>query len=95
MEWVIKSVKSPVTMEIYNGKLTKVLHINCLQHRCVPDQQDIAVSDDFNSHCPERFLPSVDHIILPQHLNELCQITALNGKEDHRIGTGLELAVKL
>ena len=52
-------------MEECNGKLTKVVHINRLQHRCVPDQQDVSVSNDCNSHSPERFPPWVDHVILP------------------------------
>ena len=55
-EWVIKSVKSPVTMEIYDGKHSKVVHINRLQHRSVPGRWD-------NSQC---LPPLADHhVILP------------------------------
>ena len=64
-EWVVKSVKSPVTMEIYDGKRSKVVHINRLQHRCVPGQWDVAVSDECDSHCLDWSPPSVDHVILP------------------------------
>ena len=31
-EWVIKSVKSPINMEIDNGRKTKVVHTNRLRH---------------------------------------------------------------
>ena len=64
-EWVVESVKSPVTMEIYDGKRSKVVHINRLQHRCVPGRRDVAVSDKCDSHRLDWFPPSVDHVILP------------------------------
>ena len=39
-EWVIKSAKGPVTIEICDGKCTKVVYSNRLQHRYVPGQHD-------------------------------------------------------
>ena len=52
-------------MEIYNGKCTKIVHINHLQHRHIPGQQDVAESDYCDSHCLKLFPTSVDHVILP------------------------------
>ena len=63
-EWVIKSVKSPVTMEICDGKRTKVVHTNRLQHRYVPGQHD-AGSTESENDCLEWAPSSVDHVILP------------------------------
>ena len=65
-EWVIKSVKSPVTMEIYDGKRTKVVHTNRLQHRYVPGQHDAAVpgNTEGGNDCLEWAPPSVDHVTL-------------------------------
>ena len=37
---MIKSVKGPVTIEICDGKHTKVVHSNRLQHRYVLGQHD-------------------------------------------------------
>ena len=34
--WKIKSIKSPVNMEIMDGLRTKIVHINRLQHRIQP-----------------------------------------------------------
>ena len=39
-EWVVKSVKGPVSVEIYDGKRTKTVHTNRLCHCCVPGQKD-------------------------------------------------------
>ena len=52
-------------MEIHDGKHSKVVHINHLQHRCVPGRRDVAVSDECDSHCLDWSPPSVDHVILP------------------------------
>ena len=65
-EWVIQSVKSPVTVEICRGTRTKVVHINRLQRRYVPGTQDAVVNDtEINHEIPEWPPPSVDHVILP------------------------------
>ena len=34
--WIVKSIHSPVTLQITNGKLHKVVHINRLRHRIQP-----------------------------------------------------------
>ena len=39
-EWVIKSVKVPVTIEICDGKRTKVDDSDLLQHRYITGQRD-------------------------------------------------------
>ena len=66
-EWVIKSVKGPVTMEICVGeKRTKVVHTNRLQHCYVPGQHDATeLSNTPNKNdCLEWTPPSVEHVIL-------------------------------
>ena len=35
-EWVVKTIKSPVNVEITDGKRTKVVHTNRLQHHYIP-----------------------------------------------------------
>ena len=66
-EWVIKSVKGPVTMEICDGKCIKVVHTNRLRHRYVPGKHDAAeLSNTTNENdCHEWTSPSVEHVILP------------------------------
>ena len=39
-EWVVKSVKSPASVEICDSKLTKVVHTNRLRHHYIPDVKD-------------------------------------------------------
>ena len=34
--FTVKSIYSPVTLQISNGKTTKVVHLNCLHHRLQP-----------------------------------------------------------
>ena len=41
-EWVVKSVKSPVNVEISDGRRTRVVHTNRLHHRYIPGAQDLA-----------------------------------------------------
>ena len=67
-EWVIKLVKCPVTVEICDGKCTKVVHTNRLQHSYVSGQHDATVLEDiksYNKNCLEWVPPSIDHVILP------------------------------
>ena len=65
-EWVIKSMKSPITAEICDGRRTRVVHTNRLQHRYIPGQLDTAELDDINNRheCTDWAPPSVDHIVL-------------------------------
>ena len=65
-EWVIKSMKSPITAEICDGRRTRVVHTNRLQHRYIPGQHDTAELDDTNKRLePTDWAPpSVDHIVL-------------------------------
>ena len=42
--WIIKSFHSPVTLQITNGKLDKVVHINHLCHRIQPPCQETIYS---------------------------------------------------
>ena len=43
-EWVFKSVKSPVSIEITNKRKTKVVHTNRLRHRHVPSHMQASVT---------------------------------------------------
>ena len=68
-EWVVKSVKSPVNVEISDGRQTRVVHTNRLHHRYIPGAQDLAaqgstVKDD-GVTASDWAPPTVDHFILP------------------------------
>ena len=68
-EWVVKSVKGPVNVEISDGRRTRVVHTNRLQHRYIPGAQDFrsqdsAVGDD-DTFGSDWAPPAVDHMILP------------------------------
>ena len=39
-KWKVKSMKSPVTIEITDGKRTKVVHVNRLQPRIQPSVEE-------------------------------------------------------
>ena len=61
--WKVKTIKSPVTIEISDGKRTKVVHINRLQHRYQPSHHnqieiETSAQQTWNP-------PGVDHIYLP------------------------------
>ena len=43
-EWVVKTIKGQVNVEITDGKRTKVVHTNRLQHRYIPG---VASSADY------------------------------------------------
>jgi len=65
--WVVKSLKSPVNVEICDDKRTKVVHTNRLRHRYVPGTSDTATQanqteDDVgNDWTP----PAIEHLVLP------------------------------
>ena len=65
-EWVIKSVKSPLNMEITNGKNTKVVHTNRLQYRNIPSYTRLQEAEP-NTAITNRqwYAPTVDHLYLP------------------------------
>ena len=63
-------IKSPLNVEISDGRCTKVVHTNRLQHRYVPGVHDMAVEgstvgDDAGANTSDWVPPTVDHIILP------------------------------
>ena len=64
---MIKSVKGPVTTEIYDRKRTKVVHSNQLQHCYVPGQRDTTKLNNTTNEIYhlEWISPSVEHVILP------------------------------
>ena len=69
-EWVVKTIKSPVNVEITDGNRTKVVHTNRLQHRYIPGVNDMAVEgstvgNDASANKSDWIPPEVDHIILP------------------------------
>ena len=39
--WSVKSVKTPLTLEITDGVKTKVFHVNRLRQRIVPNSTDM------------------------------------------------------
>lgn len=45
-EWTIKSVLSPITMEITDGKRSKVVHVNRLQSRVQPTRSELRDSSE-------------------------------------------------
>ena len=60
--WRISSVKSPVTMEIMDGKRSRVVHINRLHHRVQPD---IAATPEVATGNRETWYPpQVEHFIV-------------------------------
>ena len=64
--WVITSVKSPTTMQITNGKTTKVVHTNRLQHRYIPAHSDTQPqARDTTNSAQQWTSPTVDHVYLP------------------------------
>ena len=50
-EWIVDSIKSPITIEIANGRTSKVVHVNRLQHRCTPSTTTTN-STTTNKHSP-------------------------------------------
>ena len=71
-EWVVKSVKSPVSVEICDSKRTKVVHTNRLRHRYIPDLKDSTIhgaedaSTSTDTHVRGDWAPpGIEHIILP------------------------------
>jgi len=65
-DWVIKSMKSPITMEITNGRSTKVVHMNRLQHRNVPSYTSCQEAGSHTLDTSQQWnAPTVDHMYLP------------------------------
>ena len=65
-EWVIKSVKSPLSMEITNGKNTKVVHTNRLQYRNIPSYTRLQEAEPNTAITNRQWhAPTVDHLYLP------------------------------
>ena len=60
--WKVSSVKGPVTIEISNGKQSKVVHSNRLQHnlQAAANSSESMVT---NSPVPVLILPQVEHCI--------------------------------
>jgi len=58
--WTVKAVKSPLNMEITDGKNCKVVHVNRLRPRIQPNGHDVLLqSDKTASWTP----PTIDHFI--------------------------------
>ena len=64
-EWMIESVKGSVTIEICDGKRTKVVHSNRLQHHYIPGQRDTTKLNNTTNEINHLKSPSVEHVILP------------------------------
>ena len=71
--WTVQSIHSPVTVQITNGKVVKVVHINRLRHRIQPTCEEVTLSNTLSDHpwTP----PQITHIEL-EHLSEPRQYPA-------------------
>ena len=67
-KWEIKSVKSNITMEITDGRRTKVVHVNRLHHRIQPTSVE---QDNSETRPPaqEWQPPTIDHIFIAPPAN--------------------------
>ena len=59
--WVVKSVKSPLSIEITNDKTAKIVHVNWLRHRLLPEFPETSPGDAMQQWTP----PTVDHVYIP------------------------------
>ena len=93
--WRISSVKSPVTMEIMDGKKSRVVHINRLHHRVQPDTA--ATPEVATGNRETWYPPQVEHFIvdiptpvvtpqppLPDAAQPLLEQPPLVGEEERR-----------
>ena len=64
--WIVKSIHSPVTLQITNGKLHKVVHINRLRHRIQPPCQEAIYSHTPIASDDTWTPPQITHIELEQ-----------------------------
>ena len=89
---MIKSVKGPVTIEIWIGKRTKVVHSNRLQHCYVSGQRDTIKLNiqQMKLTIMSGPLPLWNTSSFHQ-LNKMCKITTLKDREDHLIATDHKL----
>ena len=64
--WTIQAVKSPVTVQISDGQRTKVVHVNRVRYRWIPQQSDSEEETSIgNSTTPTWQPPQIDQLILP------------------------------
>jgi len=63
--WVVKSVKSPLTMEITDGTRTKVVHVNRLHQRVQPHATEKIEGNTVHPTSNDWAPPQVDHYIVP------------------------------
>ena len=59
-KWIVISIKTPVTVEITDGKRTKVVHTNRLRHRIQPDSSENTLAEDTTKVWSP---PQVEHFI--------------------------------
>ena len=64
--WIVKSIHSPVTLQITNGKLDKVVHINRLHHKIQPPCREAIYSHTSISTDHTWTPPPITHIELEQ-----------------------------
>ena len=68
-EWIVDSIKSPITVEIANGRTSKVVHVNRLQHRFTPSTTASQIKPPQTNTAPPQWTPpTVDHIFLPDDI---------------------------
>lgn len=64
--WRVKSAKSAVTVEITDGKRTKIVYTNCLQHRSRLQDQTITVDHGIDSRTAGQWNPpQIEHVVIP------------------------------
>lgn len=65
--WRVKSVKTPLTLEITDGVKTKIVHVNCLRQRVVPNSTNVEEPSGRvlqESH-QNWEAPQIDHLEIP------------------------------
>ena len=64
--WIIQAVKSPVTVKISDGQRTKVVHVNRLRYRWIPQQSDSGEETSISNSTTTTWQPpQIDQLILP------------------------------
>ena len=68
--WKIKSIKSPVTMEITDGRRTKVVHVNRIRHR-LPDPSELTSSPPQDTRSQPWEPPWAEHYSTPSESSHI------------------------
>ena len=59
---MIQEIVSPINAKISDGLWTRVVHVNCLHHRVIPQRADSPLSP---THISDAWQPpQIDHVIV-------------------------------